>query len=196
MEKINVIEMACEMVLNDEIDDAQKLIGENYKHEFIRYDKRSMNNFEKLKVYLNDGFVDRYTGKRLLFPSVLRILSIKLKDVFPFHKNWKMSDCHMAYWEYMPTCDHVIPVARGGKDVPENIITTSQKMNSVKSGFLIEEIGLRLHEKGDLTNWDGMIVWYLEYVKKNNDILKDDYINNWHGALLKCMHLLHLEKHN
>ena len=61
------------------------------------------------EIYLRDGFVDRYIGHRLKFPPVLRLLSMKFPDSFPFHKNWKMSDCHVAYWELMSTIDHIVP---------------------------------------------------------------------------------------
>jgi hypothetical protein len=186
MESIDIIRTACTMILDNKINNAKILIEENYKHNFIKYETRSMSNAEKLRIYLEDGFIDRYTGKRLLFPNILRILTKELGDVFPFHKNWKMSDCHIAYWEYMPTHDHIVPIARGGRDIPENIVTTSQKINSMKSNFLMEELGLKLFEKGNLENWDGMISWYVKYIKTNNRILEDNYINNWHNALLKC----------
>jgi hypothetical protein len=187
MEKIDVIQKACEMLLDNKIDNAKELIDENYRHNFIKYDTRTMSDYEKLQIYLKDGFIDRYTGHKLLFPNVLRILSKELGASFPFHKNWKMSDCHIAYWEYIPTYDHIIPIARGGKDIAENIVTTSQKMNSAKSNFLIDEIGIKLHEKSDLTKWDGMIAWYLEYAKSHNSFLEENSMKNWHNALLKCI---------
>jgi hypothetical protein len=173
--------------LEKNIIEAKRIIIENYKHNFIKYDTRSMSNYEKLTIFLLDGFIDRYTGKKLLFPNVLHILSIELGNVFPFHSNWKMSDCHIAYWDYFPTYDHIIPIARGGKDIPENIVSTSMKMNSMKSNFLIEEIGLKLFEKGNLSNWNGMVAWYLKYIKNNENILENKYLCNWHNALMKCI---------
>jgi hypothetical protein len=96
-----------------------------------------------------------------------------------------MSDCHIAYWEMMPTCDHILPIARGGKDIPENIVTTSQIMNSAKSSFILEEIGFNIHPAGDINAWDGMISWYKEYVYKNPAILQNNYISKWHNALTR-----------
>jgi hypothetical protein len=189
MESIKAIGDACEFVLNNNLTEAKEIIEKNYKHTFIKYEERLMSSYEKLNIFFNDGFIDRYTGKKLLFPNVLKILSIKLGETFPFHKNWKMSDCHIAYWEYFPTYDHVIPIARGGKDILENIVTTSMKMNSIKSNFLMKEIGLELREKGNINNWNGMLSWYLRYVEKDKKILEDKYILRWHNALKKYMNV-------
>ena len=184
---INILVESCELILEGNIDKAKSVIEDNYKHDFIEYATRSMSNYEKLKIFLNDGFIDRYSGKKLLYPNVLRILSFELDDIFPFQSNWKVSNCHIAYWDYFPTYDHIIPIARGGKDIPENIVTTSMKMNSAKSNFLAEEIGFTVYEKGNLDNWDGMISWYLKYIEKDDKILKDKYMLNWHNALIKCI---------
>ncbi|MDR2651324.1 MAG: hypothetical protein LBC68_03285 [Prevotellaceae bacterium] len=185
METLQVIENACKLILNNQKEQAKVIINENYKHRIGKNDTRSMSNYDRLKIFIRDGFIDRYTGQKLLFPNVLRILSIELGDVFPFHPNWKMSDCHIAFWEFYPTCDHVKPIARGGENVPENIVTTSMKMNSAKSNFLMEELGLKLYEKGNIKNWDGMIEWYIKYVKNNQTILENNYIAGWHTALTK-----------
>ena len=29
------------------------------------------------------------------------------------HAHWKMEECHNAYWEFVPTVDHIYPVALG-----------------------------------------------------------------------------------
>ncbi len=51
------------------------------------------------KVFLRDGFIDRYSGDKLLFPGLIKILTIEFPDIFKYHRNWKMSDTHMIYWE-------------------------------------------------------------------------------------------------
>ncbi|MFA6102997.1 MAG: hypothetical protein WCV67_06160 [Victivallaceae bacterium] len=173
------------MITEGRIADARKHILSEYPHQHIEYDARSMPVEEKLKIFIRDGFIDRYSGNKLLFPGVLRIITQELGEVFPFHKNWKMSDCHIAYWEMMPTYDHVLPIARGGKDTHENIVTTSQIMNSAKANFLLEEIGFALHAPGNIREWDGMISWHQEYVCKNPAILQNNYIRKWHNALIR-----------
>ena len=186
MEHIDVIVNVGNELARDNKNSAIDYLEKNYKHNFIQYDLRAMTHFDKLKIFIKDGFIDRYSGKKLLFPNVLRIISMELGDVFPFHPNWKMSDCHIAYWEMIPTYDHIIPIARGGKDDPSNIVTTSQMINSAKSGFLLEEIGLKILPPGKISEWDGMIHWYKDYTKNHTYILNDKALIPWHNALEKC----------
>ncbi len=183
MNSIDKIETIASLIIEKNINEAKDFVNKNYPHQYIEYDIRNMSIYEKLKIYINDGFIDRYTGNKLIFPNVLRVISYELGNVFPYQSNWKMSECHIAYWELYPTCDHILPIARGGKDVEDNIVTTSMLMNSIKSNFLLTEIGFKLHEKGNIKNWDGMINWYKKYIEDNNNILNDKYVNQWHKAL-------------
>lgn len=84
-----------------------------------------------MQSFVRDGFIDRYSGRHLVFPGTLRVLSTLFPEDFPFHPNWKTQFTHPAFWELFPTIDHIVPVARGGLDVPENWVTTSQLRNSV-----------------------------------------------------------------
>lgn len=188
MDKLDTILKVCDCLAVGENEKAKTIIENDYRHQYIQYEKRSMNNFEKLQIYIRDGFIDRYNGKKLIFPNVFRIITAELgNECFPFHPNWKMSDCHIAYWSYMPTYDHILPIARGGIDKPENIVTTSQIMNSAKSNFLIDELGWKLFNAGKIEEWDGMIRWYVKYRNEHKKILEDKYIKSWDLALEKCI---------
>ena len=57
-----------------------------------------------------DGFIDRYSGQRLVFLPVLHVLSVGSSQEFPFHRNWKIEVTHPAYWELVATLDHLEPV--------------------------------------------------------------------------------------
>ena len=163
VDKLDTILEVCHCLSVEDKAEAKNIIEKEYKHCYLQYEKRLMSNIEKLQIYIRDGFIDRYNGKKLLFPNVLRIITAELgNEIFPFHTNWKMTDCHIAYWNYMPTYDHVLPIARGGIDKSENIVTTSQIMNSAKSNFLISELGWKLYEPGRIVEWDGMISWYIK----------------------------------
>jgi hypothetical protein len=185
VEHIDIIQQVCSLIEKGNTSQAKDLITKDYKHKYIKYNTRNMTVYEKLKIFIDDGFIDRYSGKKLLFPNVLRIITTEIPEAFPFHKNWKMSDCHIAYWEMMPTYDHILPIARGGKDIPENIATTSQMMNSIKSNFTLDEIGLKLLPKGSFGNWDGMIGWYERYIENHKEFLNDVYVMQWHKALIR-----------
>ena len=53
-------------------------------------------------------------------PGLLKVMSYYMPDVFPYQAHWKMSECHRAYWEYVPTVDHIIPISLGGADDIKN----------------------------------------------------------------------------
>jgi len=135
-----------------------------------------------MRIFMRDGFVDRYSGEHLVFPPVLRLLTAAMPTVFPFHRNWKMSDCHVAYWHLMPTVDHIVPIARGGADTDENQVCTSQLRNSAKSNWLLTELGWMLHQPGDIRCWDGLMSDFLKYAQERPEILEDDYVRAWYRA--------------
>lgn len=139
------------------------------------------------KVYMRDGFIDRYSGGKLLFPGLIRILTLEFPSIFKYHKNWKMSETHMIYWDLFPTIDHLIPIARGGEDNDRNWITTSMILNSAKANWTLDEIGWSLHKEGNLECWDGLIRCFLDMTNKNPAYEKDSYVHEWKKALLKAM---------
>lgn len=103
---------------------------------------RRYTELQSLEVFARDGFVDRYSGQRLVFPGILRLLSRLLPQEFPFHPNWKMAQTHRAYWELFPTIDHVLPVARGAADSEANWVTTSMLRNAAKANGKLQEVGV------------------------------------------------------
>jgi len=140
---------------------------------------------QMMAIFIQDGFVDRYSGNRLVFPGALRLLSRLLPAELPFHKNWKMSECHMMYWELFPTVDHIIPVGRGGADDESNWVTTSMLRNSAKSNWLLSELGWTLVPRGDFRTWDGLTRAFIEYVSSDRSPLADTYIRRWYNAAVK-----------
>jgi hypothetical protein len=137
------------------------------------------------RVFARDGFIDRYRGTRLIFPPVLRLLSDYLPNEFPYHKNWKMDECHPAYWELLATIDHVVPVARGGLDDETNCVCCSMLTNSIKANWTLEELQWTLHPKGNLNEWDGMVGWFLDQVHQRPALLEEgpaaSYLKRWYG---------------
>lgn len=47
-----------------------------------------------MRVFAHDGFIDRYSGDRLVFLPVLRVISAALPVAFPYHQNWKTDKTH------------------------------------------------------------------------------------------------------
>ena len=185
---IDAIKKACQKVGDERLDDAKKIITQDYPFKPLVKAKRQYTETQKTKVFRDDGFIDRYSGEKLVYPPVLRILSYIMPTEFPFQKNWKMSECHIAYWELIPTIDHKNPVSRGGKDEYANWVCTSQLRNNIKSNWTLEELGWKLHDPGDIKDWDGMMGWFMDYVSKNKHVLEDDaYIAKWHKDALTVL---------
>ena len=161
---------------------AVEIIEQNYPFRPVTPVKRKYTYLEQTTLFYRDGFIDRYSGRRLVFPGALRLLSRLLgSPTFSYHPNWKMDSCHQAFWELFPTVDHLEPVARGGSNEFSNWVTTSQILNSAKSMWTIEELGWSLHPCGDLSEWDGLTDWFIRSINKNPRLLETDpaYLKGW-----------------
>jgi len=187
MDKALVIKNVCGLLLNNKRQACIDFANKNYPFNDYKPQKRQYSKFQMCKVFLRDGFIDRYSGDKLLFPGLIKIMTIEFPDIFKYHRNWKMSETHMIYWDLFPTIDHLIPVARGGQDIESNWITTSMLRNSAKSNWTIDEIGWQLFNKGKLENWDGLMNFFIELTDKNPDYERDNYVKNWKVGLLKAM---------
>lgn len=143
---------------------------------------RNYTPLQATRVFVRDGYIDRYSGTRLVNPAVLRVLSKLLPRDFPFHPNWKMTDTHPAYWELAPTVDHIVPIARGGIDSEDNWVTTSMLRNSAKANWTIDELEWKLLPPGDFSQWDGLTDWLFRYVRQHGLENQDRYIVQWYKA--------------
>lgn len=183
--KHQLIQEVCRAVENSDIMAAKQIVKSDYPFEPVKpvdSGSRKYNETVKTKVFLRDGFTDRYSGESLVFPPVLRLLSNLMPDEIPYHPHWKMSECHYTFWELYPTIDHVVPVARGGVNEDSNWVCTSQLKNSIKSNWTLDELGWELHPSGDLNDWDGLINWFLKYTETNPELFEDQYLRSWHKA--------------
>ncbi len=186
IERDKIIAEICQALGHEDVSAAQKILHDKYPFQFEEKKPRQYSEKKQLKIFIRDGFIDRYSGKRLVFTPVLRILSNILKD-FPYHLHWKMSECHFAYWELAPTIDHIIPVTRGGINDESNCVCTSQLRNSAKMNWLLEELGWELKPPGNMSEWDGLIGWFVQYVASHKSYQGDDYIKKWYEMAQKEM---------
>lgn len=181
-DKTNIIKSVCDVLSSGDKATASIIARNQYPFVAPPPVVRTFTETQALRVFLRDGFIDRYSGSRLVFPPVLRVLSLALPEEFPFHRNWKMSETHKAYWELFPTLDHIIPVALGGRDDDDNLVSTSMLRNAAKAHWTLEELGWSLHPPGDLSRWDGMLAWFLDFAERDNRILRNKYVNRWYLA--------------
>jgi hypothetical protein len=138
-----------------------------------------------MDLFMRDGFIDHYTGNRLINPGVLRLLHVVLGDDFPTHPNGKLSETHLAFWELFPTVDHLVPVSRGGRDDESNWVTASMLRNQAKGHWTVDDLGWTLPSAGVVEAWDGLSRWLVDYLAANPTVLDEaaephrGYIGRW-----------------
>ena len=181
-DKSSVISDIAAMLLENNKTAAKTIIDQEYPHTYYEIEKRTYTIAQKMNQFINDGFIDRYTGKKLLNPGMLKIISYYFPNEFPYHPHWKMTETHIAYWDLIPTIDHIYPIAKGGEDDEKNWVTTSMKNNFIKSNYTIDEIHWKLYPKGDISEWDGLTSIFVQLVNKDKELLKDAYIKSWYNV--------------
>ena len=102
-DKADVLADVAGAIENVGLDEGSRILGLRYP--FVPVDKTSRSYTERrsLRLFYRDGFVDRYSGTRLINPGALRLLSVLLPEDFPADPNWAMSRSHFAFWELFPT---------------------------------------------------------------------------------------------
>jgi len=179
VDKADVVARVCGALREGDRDRAASLATDEYPFVATTNAGRAYTALQSTRIFRRGGFLDRYTGDRLVFPGTIRLLSMILPREFPAHPNWKMSVAHMVYWELFPTIDHVVPVARGGADTAENWVTTSMVRNAAKSNWTLEELGWTLKPIDTVSSWDGLIGWFVDYVRVRPEDRSDKYIERW-----------------
>lgn len=179
---VGVLAAVCAAWSEGQPDTAAALLRSKYPFSPSCNAGRRYSERQCMKVFLRDGFIDRYSGEKLVFPGTLRLLSKLFPVEFPFNTNWKMDACHIAFWELFPTIDHVVPVARDGPDTETNLVSTSMLRNSAKANFTLAELGWHLLPPGSPLAWDGLTGWFLRQAEQDQSILADAYLRRWHAA--------------
>jgi hypothetical protein len=181
-EKSTALAAACRVLAEGRSADADTIIRRDYPFAPVTATVRRFQPLDYTRTFMRDGFLDRYSGARLVFPPVLRVLSFALPEAFPYHPNWKTDQTHPAYWELSATLDHLVPVTRGGPDDESNWVTTSMARNSAKSNWTIEELGWHLFPPGAVAEWDGLLCWFLDYTARHPEAIVDIAVRNWRQA--------------
>lgn len=179
MKKVQALEKAAQEILNGKMESAKDIIKTEYPFNKLASTGRNYTDKQKMAQFVRDGFIDRYSGQKLLNPGLLKVLSYYMPDIFPYHAHWKMEECHNAYWEFVPTVDHIYPVALGGADSEENWASTSMLHNSIKNNWTLEQLQWELYDAGDFQDWDGLTELFVKLVEANESMLDDSYIRKW-----------------
>lgn len=186
-DRASIIAQVCEALISGGEDDASDLIRTKYPFQPAPLTLRRYGPAEALDLFIRDGFIDRYSGARLVFPPVLHVLHLRNPEAFPQHPAWKTDATHPAFNELTATVDHVIPVTLGGADDPGNWVTTSMARNFAKSNFTLEELGWKLHPPGSFRQWDGLMAWFVEYCGRDPDVLSRSAVRKWYHAARRAL---------
>lgn len=177
--KLGTLAEACGALTAGDSSAAESFIHERYPFVPFSRASRSVSMKRVMRIYVRDGFIDRYSGRRLVFPGSLRLMSELMPTAFPYHPNWRTDECHFAYWEYFPILDYVKPISRGGIDIDDNLVTTSAVRNAAKANFSLDELGWSLRPSGDLGEWDGLMGWFLDMSARHSAVFEDSYFSKW-----------------
>lgn len=164
---------------------ARETLRAKYPFEPVEKIARRYSERQSMKLFMRDGFIDRYTRTRLVNSGVLRLLHVVLGVDFPTHSNWKVSESHPAFWELFPTVDHVVAVSRRGTDDESNWVTASMLSNKAKDQWTVDQLGRKLHPPGAVEEWDGLSRWLVDYLDKNRTVFAEaaephrGYIRRW-----------------
>jgi HNH endonuclease len=180
--KSTTIAAVCAAIGKGDYDQATSLLKRDYPFAPDPVSLREYGAMESTRLFVRDGFIDRYTGDRLIFPPVLRILASELPTAFPFHPNWKADVTHPAFWEMGATVDHLVPVSRGGADDESNWVTTSMARNSAKGNWTLDQLGWALQPPGNFAEWDGLLGWFLEHTGAKPQLVAGASMRQWHRA--------------
>jgi hypothetical protein len=165
-----LIARVCAALSDDRTDDALAILKDYRVEKWVRrsrtraepaakavHDDEQRSRALDVRAFIRDGFLDRYTGKRLVFPGTLRLISVRLGSAFPYHPNWKFDVGHYAYWELFPTIDHRRPRKQGGTHQLDSLLTTSMLANASKGDSLSGWEPLPI-----AAGWDGLMNWFLD----------------------------------
>lgn len=188
----SLVASICASLLDNDLEGARNLARERLpfipipkKAKSSTIEKKEKNNkqgkvtrkgikeINKLLVWQRDGYRCRYTGKRLVFPQTLELLSLILPQELPYDNppHGKYDRTHILMWELFPVIDHVVPVRSHSDPVVannvDNLVTASAMVNSEKSDIYLDDLGWKLHPPEPLADWDGLTTWYVTYLEQN-----------------------------
>ena len=190
MSKIATINEVCQALSNGNLNAAKRLVQEEYPFIDARGPfKRVYTATECTRVFIRDGFIDRYTGTRMVFPGTLRLLSAELgNSVFPFQANGRVEVTHPAFWELYPTVDHNDAMGHRGHDEMSNLITANVLTVIAKRASRLQHLGgWKMVAPGSFEQWDGTIWWFADYVARREDLLRNAHLMTWFQAARTCL---------
>lgn len=183
MQPAHAFRNAAELLADGDAVAAKRALESAFPAPGVSTTRRAWTKTRLLRVFIRDGFTDRYDGKLLVFPGALRAMSVLAPDLVPYHSNWKQDSTHPAYWSLYSTIDHVIPVARQGADDESNAVTTSMLHNAAKANWLLSELGWSEPLPTVGSDWDGLLPWFCTEYDKRPELKAIPVLQAWRSAV-------------
>ena len=182
-DKVRLLQAVSDDLLKNNIHAAKEKIDSRWAFERLNNVKRqAVPKQKQAEMFLRDNFTCRYCGTKAIFKGALRMISESLPQSFPFHPNWKVSESHMSYWWLTSSVDHLVPVARGGSNKLDNLVTACYRCNDMKPQWLTEEIGWELLEPSQ-EEWDGLVHVFRELMhrrlQQDTAIVQENALREW-----------------
>ena len=136
----------------------------------------SLSRKRQLRVYRRDNFVCRYCRRETILHAALEYLAKQCPEQLPYHPNWKRSETHPLFYDITTSCDHIVPLSRGGDDDDTNLAATCARCQYMKSDWPLEELNWTLHDRED-SDWDGLTGLFVVSFRARP--WKDQNLKNW-----------------
>jgi hypothetical protein len=131
--------------------------------------RRKYTTLDLINTALRDGFIDRYTGKRLVFPGTLRLLSVLMPAQVPYRRTGRTTATTRCTGSCTPRSTTSFPL-RGVASTSRNWVTASQRTNCAKAHWTLDELGWRLLPASDVGAWDGLTRWFLKFTDSRPEL--------------------------
>ena len=132
-------------------------------------------------VFARDKYRCSYCARETVCPPALRYVSYYFPALVPYHPHGKWDKTHPLYWEAYASCDHIVPVARGGTSSLDNLATSCYKCNTIKSSWLLSELRWTRRAVPD-SEWDGFSGLFIQTMESKP--IRAQYFRTWQLALL------------
>ena len=77
--KVLVIKRVAEKLYENNTNEAITILNNEYPFSHIDTEKRTYTIKQKMDQFRKDGFIDRYSGDKLLNPGILKVVSYYLE---------------------------------------------------------------------------------------------------------------------
>ena len=119
--------------------------------------RRSLTRAKRCEVFQRDGFRCQYCGRRVVLTPVMQLMSFVFgAEVFPFNAWFKTGEVHPAVVALAAAVDHREPVAFGGMNFDENLVTACNPCNLAKRNVG----GWQPRKPTPDDDWDGLTRYY------------------------------------